>query len=191
MNIQTIDPQDPYSPISLKDFLDKAGPDLKRLTLLVDGTGNGIYNDAGIVNIAPADCKMQAEYYKTIHNVNQFPMYLLRYLYYLFLEEDYKIKSNEEVAKIYTEDETVKQRLNSLVLNCDKNPEAAQCIGLVQLIAGTLSMARRQKAGVRVYIEHPETHLHPKRQSKFTSVLTDIYDEYTKPIITNVEVPKI
>lgn len=178
----------PGSPISLKKVLkdiEDKGNSLTSLTLLIDGTGAGIEKDEEpMLYITPEECRTQAVYYAKHHfNGVQIPMYLYRYLRYMFTNDENKILSEQEVldmiqkGEINEEDDNYKY-LSNLIKYVSTNAEAAQVIGLIQLTAGALSAASKKDVGIRLYFEHPETHLHPRRQARFVTTLMEIQTDY-------------
>ena len=56
--------------------------------------------------------------------------------------------------------------------------EFCYCVGLIQVIEGSLSAASKKGVGVRLFLQEPETHLHPKRQSRIMSVIGRISKKY-------------
>ncbi len=173
----------PGSPVSLKKFL-ATHPVIKPFTLLVDGSGLGIAkDDEGTVYITPQDCKDQALYYcKNVFDGVHVPAYLFRYLNYMMFDDEQWTSDNQVaeafVSKQLTDKSEEYTRVCTLLKFAEYNPEALQVIGLIQLIGGILNTARKQKSGVRLYLEHPETSLHPKRQSRFVSLFHKLFKEY-------------
>jgi len=174
----------PGSPISLKKFLENNGS-AKPFTLLVDGTGFGIAkDDEECIYITPEGCSQQAFYYKEKKFDNRtIPAYLYRYLSYMFIDDAKWYESDQELVEdfnkgLITENSDNYKTVLSLIKWCEQNKESAQVIGLIQLIGGSLNIARKEGCGIKLYIEHPETSLHPKRQAKFVSMLTKIQEEY-------------
>jgi predicted ATP-dependent endonuclease of OLD family len=53
-----------------------------------------------------------------------------------------------------------------------------QLIGMIQLVGGSLNIARKEQKGVRLYIEEPESRMHPKRQAKMVSLLEMLKKDY-------------
>lgn len=172
----------PGSPVSLKKFVN-ANPDVKPLTLLVDGSGLGIAKDhEDFIYITPEECSKQAIYYKNEKFTGGIPAYLFRYLSQFFRQE-HTFETDLEVVEyfrmgILTEEHEQVKFIRSLIKYCDINAEAAQAIGLIQLVGGYCSMAKKHNTGIRLYIERPETALHPSRQSEVASFLVKIMKEY-------------
>jgi len=108
---------------------------------------------------------------------------LYRYLSYMFIDDAKWYESDQELVEdfnkgLITENSDNYKTVLSLIKWCEQNKESAQVIGLIQLIGGSLNIARKEGCGIKLYIEHPETSLHPKRQAKFVSMLTKIQEEY-------------
>lgn len=173
----------PGSPISLKKFLITA-PIPKPLSVLVDGTGSGIaHDDENTIYITPQECSQQAIYYvENKFNGKSVPAYLYRYLAYMFLDQEL-ISSDIECGLQFKEGKITEEspdyiQIRNLITYVKSNPEAQQVIGLIQLISGILNISRKENKGVRLYIQNPETSLHPKRCSRFISMLVKIRKEY-------------
>lgn len=181
----------PGSPVSLKKFL-LSHETNKELTVLIDGTGSGIaHDDEGCLYITPEECKTQALHYsKNVFNGRQIPAYLYRYLGYMMIDGMKEYNSDQELAEAFqngdiTEESDDYKYLLNLITYCEHNSEAQQVIGLIQLIAGSLNIARKADSGLRLYIDRPETALHPKRQAKAMSLFMKLKSEYgweDKPI---------
>lgn len=171
----------PGSPVSLQKFLDTHEV-AKPFSVLIDGTGGGIAKDAAeVIYITPKDCSEQAIYFSKNVFDGRIPDYLYRYLAFMMLDREYQTQyelvADMNAGKVTTESEDYKH-IQNLIKYCDSNPEAQQVIGLIQLIAGIFNMAKKAKAGIRVYLEHPETALHPKRQARFVSMFMHLKEEY-------------
>lgn len=188
MSKQDINVDGPNSPISLKKVL--ADPEInntiKTLTVFVDGTGMGIAkDDPNILNITAEECAYQATYFanKFFTPTQQILTYLYKYLTYIFIDgskeysSDFDLETDMKNGTITKDSEDYKTVVG-LIKYCGTNKEAGQVIGLIQLIAGSLKAAKKAGVGVRLYLEHPETHLHPKRQSRFMSMLYKLDAEY-------------
>lgn len=175
----------PHSSISLKKFLDNEGDKTKEFTLLVDGTGQGIAKDAPeMVYITPEECSKQAIWYsQNKFNGKGIPAYLYRYLAYMFIDKHELYPNDQALAKDFEsgkikEDSSDYQMILGLIKYCDTNKEAAQVIGMIQLISGSLRLSVGHMAGIRFFIEHPETSLHPSRQAKIMNMITALKAEY-------------
>lgn len=172
----------PGSPISLKKVLKEV--ELKPFTFFVDGSGQGIApDDESCIYITPAECTIQALHYsKNVFDGRRVPEYLYRYLSYMFDVEPIMNSKAETIIAFNTgvinEETPGYKHIVNLIKYCDSNDEARQIIGLIQLIAGTLNMARKNKSGVRLYIDKPETSLHPKRQSRCVNLLMKLREEF-------------
>lgn len=172
----------PFSPISLKKVLAEIEP--KPITIFVDGSGCGIaQDDDSLIYITPSECSSQALYYsKTLFDGKRIPAYLYRYLGFMFsIGKDYQ--TDEELVEdfssgVITEESVDYKQILNLIKYCEHNDEAKQVIGLIQLIGGALNIARKQQKGIRLYIDKPETSLHPNKQSKIPTLLMRLKDRY-------------
>ncbi len=174
----------PNSPISLHKFIKNHGEELKKLTVLVDGTGLGIHKDADCVYVTPEECSKQAIYYlKEKFDGEHIPAYLYRYLSYMFCDKAPVYTTDADLVKAFSEGKLSAshpdyEHILGLIRWCESNKESQQVIGMIQIIAGALRMATKAKSGIRLYLEHPETSLHPKRQSRAMSMITMLDKEY-------------
>lgn len=144
------------APVSLRKFIE-AGHTIAPLTLIVDGTPTraGIApDDPDTFNILTADREQQAQYFLSLNL--PMPDYLRKYLALVYPKAD----------------------LDALYKNARTNIGARQVIGMIQLIAGALHMAKKAGKGVRLYIEHPETHLHPEQQAGLASMFIALQKDY-------------
>jgi hypothetical protein len=170
----------PGSPISLKKTLDTIEP--KPITILVDGSGCGIAKDADdVIYITDKECFEQSSYY--LHNkykTGKIPAYLFRHLSFFFCDDkdttNVFAKTDEMLVeyfrlKVITETSPQYIYIKNLIEYCESNKEAGKLIGLIQLVAGIMNIAKKEKKGIKLYLENPETFLHPSRQSKLVSFL--------------------
>jgi hypothetical protein len=153
--------------------------------VLVDNTGSGIAKDEeGMVYITPEECKTQTLHYvKNVFDGRRVPAYLFRYINYIMFDEKMKWATDQDVAQAFiskqlTEESEEYVRVRNFLTYAEHNTEALQLIGFIQLVAGTLNIARKQGTGVRLFIEHPETGLHPKRERFIMSLLKKLSEEY-------------
>lgn len=185
----------PGSPVSLQKVLESDVYDpSKEIICLVDNSGAGIVKDAdNTVYITVNNCEEQALYFQSIFNGKQIPAYLYRYLAYMFFDKEYnsdkemleelEIQATKEHLELKNESGKIeeldeyKQILNKIKY-CNVSAENCQIIGLIQLIAGSLSAAKKEKKGIRIYLEHPETHLHPSRQLKLIKLINKLKKDY-------------
>lgn len=139
--------------------------ELKKLNLLVDGTGLGIdKDDPNVFIIGAKDCELQAHYWVDImikDNHPRLPVYL-----------------NDDLKLFYPDVNNDDQFFFELVKNCKSNAEATQIIGLIMLVHGALSMAKKHGKRLNLYLEHPEVHLHPSRQSTLATWLIQTDKKY-------------
>lgn len=174
----------PGSPVSLKKFVAKH-PELGELTVLVDNSGLGMAKDEeAMVYITPEECKTQTLHYvKNIFDGRRVPAYLFRYISFMMFDEEWKWKNDQELAAAFINKELTEQseeyvRVKNFIAYAEHNTEALQLIGLIQLIGGTLNVAKKNKSGVRMFIEQPETGLHPKRERLVISMFKKLSEEY-------------
>jgi len=124
------------------------------LKVLIENEGYGFVNDTPhLANITVEDREIQAMYFLGLDL--PCPPYLLKYLLIAY-------KGDADEAKIL-----------GLYNYAKTNQEMKQLIGFIQLFAGCC------KHKMSCYIEHPETHLHPKRERMFMSMFHAIKDDYT------------
>ena len=172
----------PGSPISIKIVLEQIEP--RQFTILVDGSGCGIaQDDESLIYITPSECSSQALYYsKSVFDGKRIPAYLYRYLGYMFgIGKDYQ--TDEELVKdfsdgVLTEESVDYKQILNLIKYCENDDEAKQVIGLIQLVGGALNIAKKQQKYIRLYIDKPETSLHPNKQSKIPTLLMRLRDRY-------------
>lgn len=144
------------APISLKKVSDYVGPN-KELTVLVDNSSSGFVNDdPTLANVGIQDREDQAMYFLGLNL--PMPPYLRKYLEYMY-EDD-------------------KPDLDAMYKYAKTNKELKQIIGFIQLVGGSLNMARKQSKNVRIYIEEPETRLHPKRERRVMMLLDMLKKDY-------------
>lgn len=174
----------PGSPISVKKFRDTLAPDQDRnFMVLLDQEGVGFeHDDKSMVYITTEECAIQATYYvKSVFNGKAIPLYLYRYMAYMFLNQE--LISQDKLRKQF-EDGTIKEDspgyilIRNLITYCEKNVEAKQLIGLIQLFAGSLNQARKEKKPIKIFLEHPDSYLHPQRTARLMSMFHKIQDEY-------------
>ena len=182
----------PYTPVSL-DKLIKNGHAKTKLTLLVDGTGLGIAKDSPeCVYITPEETSKQALYYlKEKFNGKGIPAYLFRYLSFMFIDDAIEYDSDQFLADLFeggdlTEESKDYQYILGLIKYCESNKEAQHVIGMIQILGGSLRIATQHKSGIKFYLEHPETGLHPKRQSRLMTMIMKLHKEYGHGDLTNV-----
>lgn len=152
----------PGSPISLRKFLEKENTQ-RPLTVLIDGTGSGIdVDNAPVLSITVADCMEQADYFRTtFYEEGKIPKYIFDDFLIFYRAAIEELPESEQITFV-----------GNLIKYLQS--EARQILGLIILVRGSLSMAAKQNAGLKIYIEHPEAHMHPQRQSAFASWLTTL-----------------
>lgn len=154
-----IEPED-GAPISLRKVSRHTEP--TEIKVLVDGTGSGFVNDdSTLANITIKEREFQADYFISLGL--PLPAYLKKYIEYMF-EDDGKPCNAESMYKY-----------------ASTNAELKQIIGMVQLVGGGLNIARKQNKSIRMFIEQPEAHQHPKRQAKMMTLLMKLKEDYGAP----------
>jgi hypothetical protein len=189
MAIQNPKPDDiqvdgPYSPISLEKLKKVVHLD-KEFSVLLDQSGLGFaHDDPNILYMTIQERKEQAVWWmKNNFDGRRIPAWLYRYLHYMFNDGDFKYKDHLDVVacmqegKIKEDDEEY-QRILALIKHCETNVEAAQIIGFVMLMVGTLNQCRKDGIPPKIFIEQPETSLHPKRTAKWMSLFYDFKDKW-------------
>lgn len=70
--------------------------------------------------------------------------------------------------------------IHNWVLACPaaSNAGLMQAIGMIQLMAGALNMAKKAGKGIRLYVENPETHMHPEQQCNLADLLVTLLKDY-------------
>lgn len=179
----------PGSPISLKKVIDTVLHGKRHLTVLLDQDSQGFYTaDAEVTVINSEICKEHAlEFQSTHFNQKQMPLYLLRHLLYFFYDKEPLVYPHNEFIledlKEFVTNDPEGKRIYAEILNkityIKNNPEWQQVIGLIITICGCLNLAKKEQISCRLYIEYPETHLHPKREQKFMYFFHEVYNEYT------------
>ena len=175
----------PGSPVSLEKFrktLDPGQP--KDFMVLIDSEGIGFeHDDKSLSYITTEECSTQALYYsKEVFDGRRIPMYLYRYLAYMFLDQEL-VKTDLEMAEKFkdgtiTEDSPDYIYIRNLITYCEKNVESKQLIGLIQLFAGSLNMAFKEKKPVKIFLEHPDSFMHPRRTARLMSMFHKIQNQY-------------
>lgn len=145
------------APLSLKKIsahLDKHGKSKNNLYVLIDGTASGFMPDPMMANITIADREAQADYFLGLNL--PMPAYLRPYFELMFPDEN----------------------VDSLYKYAKTNGEMRHIIAIVQLFGGSLNIARKEKKHVKIYIEEPETRMHPKREARMMMLLEKIKKDY-------------
>ena len=180
----------PYSPISLKKIIASGiiNPSTE-INVFIPGTNEVLgfaADDEETINIMIEDRVMQAHYfieeiYPTLPKV---PAYLFRYIHWMMFDynkmkyatdADYIFAIENNDLELHSEEY---EQVHNFIKWGKTNSEATHLIGLVQLIAGALKAAARQKCNVRLFIELIETGFHPKRERSLVVLLNKLKDEY-------------
>jgi hypothetical protein len=185
-----------YSPVSLRKFIALKSPEQEDdpigatkqdlIRVLIDNTGAGIaMDDPYTIYVTPEVRLEQAQHYREhVFNGSQVSAHLFRYLRYMFLDADENdYPTNQSVADAardgkLTEDSDDYKAVINLIKYSDHNVEAAQVIGFIQIFAGILNHTSKKKIPIRLFIQHPETGLHPKRTARFMSLFYKIQNDY-------------
>jgi hypothetical protein len=181
----------PGSPASLKKLIKYVvDPNAKGPVVFIDNGVGIVKDDPDTIVITPEDCKQQALYFleKFFKPLQKPPYYVIRHLLALYerpgCEYDYshsgkaKYPDNESVKMatmtggIKAEDEDYKFLINKFTYG-EHDPEFLQLLGLIQLASGAV------KSGGRVFIDYPETFLHPKRERMVMTMLEEIKRDAT------------
>lgn len=177
----------PYSPISLKKFLHASAKKSNgnQLRVLIDNTGAGISKDDPLTLVMDAEDRIQqARFFReTVFDGKKLPGYLFRYLRFMFINTDNQYPDDATVMKAFRSGELNfespdYQAVVNLVRHSGDNREAAQLIGFIQLFAGTVHQAAKESKSIRLFIDHPETDLHPERAARFMSLYYKLLKEY-------------
>ena len=177
----------PGSPISLRKWYENENKDvLKDTMVLIDHDGLGFEPDGlPCMEVTPQGCKECTEYYVDNHfNGKQLPLYILKHFYYMTIggSDIYeKAKDLPALEKYFAEDEKGKQEYQELlnkIKYAKRSAEASQVLGLIIMLCSGFQMANRIGAPARFYIEHPESHLHPKREQRLMYMINKIREDY-------------
>ena len=148
------------APISLdkvSKLIEKTGKAKSNLYVLLDNGGSGFVNDSpDLLNVTIEERENQAMYFLSLNL--PLPPYLKKYLEYMY-EDD-------------------KQDIDAMYKYAKTNAELKQIIGIIQLVGGSLNAAKKQNKSVRLYIEEPETRMHPKRERRVISLLEKLKKDY-------------
>ena len=159
INDMRVEPVDgaPISLLKVSDLLAKDKKAKSNMYLLIDGSSSGFVNDdPNLANITIAERDIQADYFLSLNL--PLPPYLKKYLELMYEDDKPDIESMYKYAKT--------------------NAEMKQLIGLIQLVGGSLNIAKKQKCGVRLFIEEPETRMHPKRERRIMSLIEQLKKDY-------------
>ena len=175
----------PGSPISVKKVLENVAMSPTGVHVFIDQNASGFdLEGSDYMEITTEECKRQAVYFKENHfDGERMPFYLLKYLYYFYFDDSIFEKAEDipGLTKYFSEDEKGKTEYKTLlntVKYCDKNHESAHLIGLIQGLCGMLKMARDHGSPPRLFIQHPESHLHPSRAAKLMTFTYKVRAEY-------------
>lgn len=156
MRVEPID----GAPISLKkvsSHLDKTGKSKDNIYVLIDGSASGFTNDdPHLANVTIEERDKQADYFLSLEL--PLPPYLKKYLEMAYEGDGVDLEGMYKYAKT--------------------NAELKQLIGLIQLVGGSLNIARKQQKSIKLWIEEPETRMHPKRERRIMSLIYALKKDY-------------
>jgi hypothetical protein len=177
----------PGSPISLRKWYENENKDvLKDTVVLIDSDGVGFEPDGlPCMEVTPQGCKECTEHYIDNHfNSKQIPLYILKPFYYMMIGNFDVYKKDVDVPaleKYFGEDEKGKkeyQELLNKIKYAPRSAESSQVLGLIIMLCSGFQMANKSGVPARFYIEHPESHLHPKRESRLMYMINKIREDY-------------
>jgi len=146
------------APISLKkvsDHLSKERKAKSNTYVLIDSTASGFMpDDPMMANITIAERETQADYFLGLNL--PMPTYLRPYLELMFPDEN----------------------VDNLYKYAKTNGEMRHIIAIVQLFGGSLNIAKKQKKHVKIYLEEPETRMHPKREARMMMLIEKLKKDY-------------
>ena len=134
----------------------------KPITILIDGSGEGIQKDVpGVFVVDTKMCSMQAYYFsdRIFPKTKKLPKYLM-----------------DDVLLFYPN--CTEENCKEMIKTCRDNAEFSQILGLITVSHGVLSIVRKENKGVKLYFEHPECHMHPNRQSKLADWVLSLHSKY-------------
>ncbi len=180
----------PYSPISIKKMVDAKIFNEEGFNILIPGTNEQlgvVADDPDRVNVMITDRIMQAEYFidEVYPTLPRIPAYLYRYIHYMMFSKEYDLKYPTDADYIFAIENgdldlngEEYQSIHNFIKWGKTNTEAVHLIGILQLVGGSIKAAARNKSGLKMFIELPETGFHPKRERKIMSMLNKLKDEY-------------
>lgn len=178
------------SPISLKKFIQGHQFDGKNFTVLLDQTSSGFMNDdPGTVTIDEETISMTAIQYLQTFDNKRISFFLVRHLHYMqFGDLEIYKKDVTQCSDYFSKDPKGKEeyeKLLNMITYMKHNKESRHLVGLITCLSGVLNLARKEGKPIKVYLEHPESHLHPQKEARLMSMLYKLYEEYNEPIDTN------
>lgn len=157
----------PYSPASLKKFnMLEVNENEGVFKLLIPDESGIAMDDPDFAYITIQERAEQAKYFRETFFPDKLPDYLLQYLNF-FYNGTNTMPTEEQLPQIL-----------GLIQYCDTNKEAQQLVGLITLFHDSLLLAKHYKSSVKLFIEEPETLLHPKRVRFVMYVLTVIAEKF-------------
>ena len=175
----------PHSPLSLAKIRDNL--EMRDFTVLVHTSDVAIAPDySRVFNVTMEERVFQAKYYlsEIFPKTGKIPLYLLVYLYCLFEEGipyatwiDHE-QPLEEIKKQIPNFEEVVERYTKMVKYAEHNLAYLHAIGMIQLLVGTMSQAKKANSSIAIYVEYPETAMHPKQQSRIVGFFTFLKNKY-------------
>ena len=176
----------PGSPYSLDKVMKEISKNetLNELSVLIENEGRGIMQDSPeMLEITIQGRIEQAAYFREQYT-GKIPSHLYRYLHYAF-DSAYEMKypNDESLKKAFESGELSSSSeeyitIDNMIRYSEFNLEAAHLIGFILGFAGIMNLMRKMNKTGRIYIELPETCLHPKRQARFITMFHNIRNEY-------------
>jgi hypothetical protein len=130
------------------------------ITLLIDGSGEGIIKDIPVYVVDETMCKLQGGYYcKEVYPKKR---QLAKYVY-----DDLKMFYPSHDAESFDN-----------LITKDGNTEFAHILGLITVAHGVLAVCKKENKSVKMYFENPECHMHPNRQSVLADWFLFLHTKY-------------
>lgn len=179
-NKEDLNVDGPYSPISLDKVSKLLSKDVSKgcIKVLLEQDGSGFENDCpDMASITIKDRADQAEYLAGwIAKGGKIPDYLYKYLAYFF---EYIQSKDLDDENLKIESKWIEE-FNTKIKYWKSNAEVAQLTGLIILFYEALNFEKEFGKLPKLWIEHPETSLHPKRERCVMLVLNHILKSFGK-----------
>lgn len=171
------------SPISIKKVMRNITIN-KDVTVLVDNSHQGYeLDDESYMYITIKQREEATEYYiDNKFNEKQISEWMYRYIYYMLYGEVKYNTKEDLVAEFNSGKLTLQseefQKISKFIKYSKTNLSSKHIVGLILNLAGILSMCKKKGVPPRVFIELPETGLHPQMQAKLMSLINIIRKDY-------------